>query len=98
MIMSKRTLIDEIAKMKNCSRVEALEFIDAFQSIMTEHLLNEGKIQIHNLGTFSIRERAGRSGRNPRTGEPIDIPARRAVTFKPSKNLVHRLNPKKQAH
>ncbi len=97
MIMSKKTLIDEIARTKNCSRVEALEFIDAFQCVMTEHLLNEGKIQIHNLGTFQVRHRAGRSGRNPRTGELIDIPARRAVTFKPSKNLVHRLNQKELA-
>jgi DNA-binding protein HU-beta len=92
MILSKKALIDEIAKTKNCSRVEALEFIDAFQSVITEHLLNEGKIQIHNLGTFQIRQRAARTGRNPRTGELIDIPARRAVTFKASRNMVRRLN------
>ena len=96
MIMSKKTLIDEIAKTKNCTRVEALEFIDAFQRVITEHLLNDGKIQIHNLGTFQVRQRAGRTGRNPRTGEPIDIPARRALTFKPSRNMARRLN--KESH
>ena len=92
MIVSKKTLIDEIARAKACSRVEALDFIDAFQCVMTEQLLNEGRIQIHNLGTFRVRHRAGRIGRNPRTGEPIEIPARRAITFTASKNLVRRLN------
>ncbi len=92
MMMSKRTLIEAIANAKGCTRVEALEFIDAFQGIVAEQLMHGGNIQIHNLGTFKVKQRAGRKGRNPRTGEPIEIAARRVVTFRPSNNLMRLLN------
>ena len=52
----------------------------------------EGKIKISNFGTFSIRKKHARLGRNPQTGEPMEIRARQVLTFKPSKNLKRLIN------
>ena len=54
---------------------------------MSQHLADGGKVELRGFGTFSTRERKGRSGRNPRTGESVTVRPKRAMHFKPGKAL-----------
>ena len=60
--------------------------------LVAEGLAKGEKIDLRGFGTFSVRESAARSGRNPQTGEPIKIPARRVPAFKPGKELKDKVN------
>jgi DNA-binding protein HU-beta len=72
-------------------RVSSISFcstaMDAFISTITETLKAEGKLAIPSLGTFELRERAARTGKNPRTGEKVEISAKKVPAFKAAKAL-----------
>ncbi|NNE63599.1 MAG: HU family DNA-binding protein [Gammaproteobacteria bacterium] len=90
--MSKKQTIDAIASKLDCSKVKALEFYDAYHAFLTECLNTDGEYTISGIGTFRVKHRAKRKGRNPRTGESIDIPARQVVGFKAAPTLLSHLN------
>ena len=85
--MTKPELIAKIAEKTNLSKKQAAAALDAFISTITEALKAEGKLAIPSLGTFELRERAARTGKNPRTGEKVEISAKRVPAFKPAKAL-----------
>lgn len=85
--MSKSELVAVMAKRAGLSQNEAERALDAFWETVCEALRDGEKIQLVGYGTFEVRERAARTGRNPQTGETIDIPAGRAPAFKPGKIL-----------
>jgi DNA-binding protein HU-beta/integration host factor subunit beta len=58
---------------------------------ITEALVNEGRIELRNFGVFAVKGRRPRRARNPRTGEAVDVPARRVVTFKPGRQMGERV-------
>jgi len=70
----------------------AEEIIDAVFSTMKKTLLDGESIKLVHFGTLSVREKSPRKGRNPRTGEDMEITSRSMVTFKPSKGLRMRIN------
>ena len=85
--MNKTELIAEVAKKCGMSKKDAEKAINAFVDVVTESLANGDKIQIVGFGCFEVRERPARKGRNPMTGEAIDIDATRSVAFKPGKSI-----------
>ena len=85
--MNKQELITKIAEKSNLSKKDAAAALDALTSTITEALKAEGKQTIPALGTFEVRERAARTGKNPRTGEKVEIAAKRVPAFKPVKAL-----------
>ena len=85
--MTKPELITKIAEKTNLSKKDAAAAMDAFISTITETLKAEGKLAIPSLGTFELRERAARTGHNPRTGETVEIAAKKVPAFKPAKAL-----------
>ena len=85
--MTKPELIAKIAEKSSLSRKEAAATLEALTSTITEALKAEGKLSIPSLGTFELRERAARTGHNPRTGEKVEIAAKRVPAFKPAKAL-----------
>ena len=85
--MNKQELITKIAEKTNLSKKDAAAALDALTGTITETLKAEGKLAIPSLGTFEIKERAARTGHNPRTGETVEIAARRVPAFKPAKAL-----------
>ena len=85
--MTKPELITKIAEKTNLSKKDAAAAMDAFISTITETLEAEGKLAIPSLGTFELRERAARTGKNPRTGEKVEISAKRVPAFKAAKAL-----------
>ncbi len=85
--MNKNELIKELAARTNLTQKEAKAFLDAFCEIITEALAKGDKVAIMNFGTWEVRERAERKGRNPRTKEEIIIPATKVPRFSPGKML-----------
>ena len=68
-------------------KIETEKFLDTLEEIITEELKKGEDFTLGKLGTFKVKDRAEKNGVNPKTGEKIVIPARKAVTFKASKNL-----------
>jgi len=67
-------------------------FVATFFDIVTEHLANGGRVELRGFGVFSTRQRDARAGRNPRTGASVAVKAKRAVHFKPGKEMRERVD------
>lgn len=85
--MTKTDLINRIASDCGISKAKAGEAVDSLISSIHDTLGRGAKVAIAGLGTFGTSDRAARMGRNPQTGQPIKIPARRVATFKAAKAL-----------
>ena len=85
--MNKSELAARIADRVSLPRSEANRAINALFDAIGEALANGETVRVPGLGTFSVRSRAARQGRNPRTGERITIAASRTAAFKPGKTL-----------
>ncbi len=95
--MTKAEIIDAVyEKVGGFSKKEAAEIVEAVFDTMKEVLTEGSKIKISGFGNFVVREKKERVGRNPQTGAPIPISARRVLTFKPSQVLKTVLNPHKE--
>ncbi len=94
--MNKSELIDFIAKNADLKKTEAARALEAFMSGVSVTLKKGGKVQLIGFGTFDITKRKATKGRNPQTGEPLPITARRVLTFKPSQVLKAALNPNRK--
>lgn len=90
--MTKAQLIEEVARAAELSRKHAELIIDIFfQSIVTA-LEHGEKIELRGFGSFRIRKRNARQGRNPKTGDTVSVPAKRIPYFKPGRELKELLN------
>lgn len=90
--MTKAELIANVAEKAEISKKEAEKVIAATIDSIKEALVKGDKLGIVGFGTFEIRDRASRKGRNPKTGETLDIPASKAPAFKASKTLKEAVN------
>ena len=85
--MNKSELIAAIAEKSELTKKDAEKAVNAFVSVVTEALANNERVQLVGFGTFEVRKRAERKGRNPQTKEEITIPASKAPVFKAGKAL-----------
>ncbi|KRF51443.1 DNA-binding protein [Bacillus sp. Soil531] len=85
--MNKTELVDAVATKSELTKQDSKKAVDALFETISNTLAQEEKIQLVGFGTFEIRERAERTGRNPQTGEEMTIPASKAPAFKPGKEL-----------
>ena len=86
--MNKGDLVNMVRSSGNHpNRAAAQQAVDDVLTAIAHGLVTDGKVQIAGFGTFLTKERAARTGRNPRTGEPLQIPASKSVGFKPGKAL-----------
>lgn len=85
--MNKTELIFSVAKTAGVSKKDTEQVLNAFFSTVQETLKQNDKVQLPGFGTFEVRERAARTGRNPHTGETIEIAAAKVPAFKPGKGL-----------
>lgn len=90
--MNKTELRTAIAEKTGMQKQEALAFIEAFQEVVTEQLVNEGRVQMVGFGTFDVTHRKERQGRNPQTGEAMTIKASITPKFKAGKGLKDAVN------
>jgi DNA-binding protein HU-beta len=90
--MNKGELIESVAQATDLSRAEATRAVDAVLDSVTRSLRNGGSVSLVGFGTFSVKKRAARTGRNPRTGESIQIKASNVPGFKAGKALKDAVN------
>ncbi|CAN5342362.1 HU family DNA-binding protein [soil metagenome] len=90
--MNKTELIDHIAKSADLSKAAATRSVDALIAAVKTTLKKNGTVTLVGFGTFSVGKRAARTGRNPRTGDPIKIKAAKVPKFKPGKALKDAVN------
>ena len=90
--LTKKDLVNLVYMQIGFSKIISENLINEFFSIIVDNLKNEKKVKISNFGTFSIRQKNSRIGRNPKTKEVKIISARDVVLFKPSKEFKEILN------
>ena len=92
--MNKSDLVEEINEKTGDTKKGAEESLNAFISVVTDALVKGDKVQLVGFGSFEVRKRAARKGRNPQTKEEIKIPASKAPVFKAGKALKDLVNKK----
>jgi integration host factor subunit beta len=92
--MTKSDLVTKVSREigPKISKVECNSVMDLLLSSITEELAQGNSVEIRGFGTFKVRERKARMGRNPSTSEPVAIPARRVPVFTPSKLFRDRVD------
>jgi DNA-binding protein HU-beta len=90
--MNKTDLIDVVAESADLPKASAGRAVDAMVNAITKALKKNDEVTLVGFGTFSVRKRAARAGRNPRTGETIKIAASKIPAFKPGKGLKDAVN------
>lgn len=85
--MNKSDLIARVSEVADLSKKDATKAVEAVFDAITEALQSGDKVQLIGFGNFEVRERAARKGRNPQTGEEIEIAASKVPAFKPGKAL-----------
>lgn len=90
--MNRSELVAKISEKSELTKKDSEKALAAFIEAVTEELAAQGKVQLVGFGTFEVREREARTGRDPRTGNPIKIPASKAPAFKAGKALKEAVN------
>jgi len=85
--MNKAELVEKVSNQTGLTKKTSREAIDAVISALTDPLAREEKVTLVGLGTFQVTERKARRGKNPRTGEEMQIPAKKVPKFRPGKGL-----------
>tara|TARA_R110002072_G_scaffold238329_1_gene395709 strand:- start:47842 stop:48114 length:273 start_codon:yes stop_codon:yes gene_type:complete len=90
--LNKQQLIENISNSADISKVAAAKALEAFTSSIQSAMEKNDTVSLIGFGTFSVKSRAERNGRNPKTGEIIKIQASKSVGFKAGKNLKNAVN------
>lgn len=90
--MTKADLIDVVSHAGAPTRRDSEIIVETIFSTVVEALRAGDKVEIRGFGSFRVRQRDARMGRNPKTGEPVAVPARKVAFFKPSKELRDGIN------
>jgi integration host factor subunit beta len=90
--VTKADLVEEVTRITELPRKEAEAVVETIFESIIGALQSDDKIEIRGFGSFRTRERRGRTGRNPRTGAKVEVPAKKIPFFKPSKELKDFVN------
>lgn len=92
MKVKKQDVINSVAVKMNCSKVEAEKFVDSVLETISEELVSGNEVGLVGFGTFRIQDRKARKGRNPKTGEEMEIPSVKSPAFRAGKSLKESVN------
>jgi len=92
--MTKADLVDKVTSLGDLTRRDGEIIVETLFDSVIGALKSGDKIEIRGFGSFRTRQRKARTGRNPKTGDKVDVPAKRVPFFKPSKELRDSVNPK----
>ena len=93
--MTKADIVERVYEKIGLTKRECQELVDKVFEIIKEALERGEKVKISSFGTFTVKHKKERKGRNPQTGETIILPARKVLSFKPSKILRDEINKSK---
>ena len=86
--MNKTEFINAVAEKSGLSKVDAKKAVEAFVETVSSELKEGGKVALLGFGSFSVAEKSARKGVNPKTKQPIEVPARKSVKFKAGAELT----------
>ena len=86
--MNKTEFINAVAEKSGLSKADAKKAVDAFVETVSGEMKEGGKVALLGFGSFSVAEKAARKGVNPKTKQPIEIPARKSIKFKAGAELA----------
>ncbi len=92
MNITREIIAEQLNDQFGLSKKDCLNIVNDIVEIIIEGLETNDSVKIHNFGTFKLKRKKSRLGRNPKTKEEVIIPDRNVVTFKPSKNLINFIN------
>jgi len=92
--MTKSDIVEKVYEKIGFSKKETMEMVDSVFDIIRDTLTEGDRVKIANFGNFEVRQKRSRKGRNPQTGEAMEISARKVLSFKPSVMLKRELNNK----
>ena len=92
--MTKAALVEEVARVAELTRKHSEVIVDAVFESIVNALQRGEKIELRGFGSFRLRRREPRKGRNPKTGDRVDVPSKRVPYFKPGKELKELINSK----
>src|SRR5882757_2083459 len=90
--MTKADLVEEVARVTELTRKDSEVIVDTMFESVIKALKAGDKLEVRGFGSFRVRQRNARVGRNPKTGEKVEVPAKRVPYFKPSKELKDLIN------
>jgi integration host factor subunit beta len=90
--LTKADLVEEVASVAQVTKKQAEEIVQSVFSTIVESLRGGRKVELRGFGSFRIRSRGARIGRNPKTGEKVEVPPKKIPYFKPGKELKEQLN------
>src|SRR5882672_2811149 len=90
--MTKAELVEEVARVSELTKKHSEVIVNTVFDSITQALHKDEKIELRGFGSFRIRQRRSRQGRNPKTGDKVDVPAKRIPYFKPGKELKELIN------
>lgn len=90
--MTKADLVEEVVRVSSVSKKHAEIIVNTVFSSIIEALQQDDKIELRGFGSFRVRRRRSRQGRNPKTGERVEVPEKRIPYFKPGKELKDLIN------
>jgi integration host factor subunit beta len=95
--MTKADLVEEVIRVSSLSKKQAETIVNTVFDSIVEALQQDDKIELRGFGSFRVRRRRSRQGRNPKTGDRVAVPAKRIPYFKPGKELKDLINGEPQA-
>ena len=93
-VMTKAELVDEVARVVQVTKKQAETIVNIVFDSIVDSLRQGQKIELRGFGSFRLRSRKSRTGRNPKTGEKVDVPSKKIPYFKPGKELKELINQK----
>jgi integration host factor subunit beta len=90
--MTKADLVDEVSRITELTRKDSEVMVDTMFESVIKALRAGDKLEVRGFGSFRVRQRNARVGRNPKTGDKVEVPAKRVPYFKPSKELKDLIN------
>ena len=86
--MTKADIVDSVCKNTGLSKQKSITLVETLFELIQEQLAQGGAVKLSGFGVFNVRAKKPRPGRNPKTGEAVEIAARTVVTFKPSPRVL----------
>ena len=89
--MTKKEIVRSISEALGLTQLETKQIVQKVLESILKTLVDEGRVELRNFGVFEVKVRAPRTARNPKTGEKVDVPEKRVVTFKPGQMMQQRV-------
>lgn len=89
--MTKKEIVRTISDEIGLTQLKTKEIVQKTFDAIIDALVSDGRIELRNFGVFEVKKRAARNARNPKTGDQVQVPEKYVVTFKPGKEMEHRV-------